>query len=276
MTRHLLLALVLVASLSDVSLASGGAAYDYDHQDKWGGVCISGRRQSPVDIRTGDLYTSRSTRSLIFNWRKGTTLSGVFENKAGHTVQFTPAKGSPVITTQTFRGIFTFQQMHMHWGENNGVGSEHRINGEQASLELHFVHRNLWRVATARDAYAVVSVMADAGSENANSPFNKLPVKAVQNINSHTNAQVSLYDFLPADRSYYFYEGSLTTPLCSEVVQWFVMKERITVPRSFMASLRKVKKNSAGATIQYNYRDPQSLLCRPVYEHQCNVCRRTE
>jgi carbonic anhydrase len=32
--------------------------------------------------------------------------------------------------------------IHLHWGENNMVGSEHQFNGHSLPMELHVVTRN--------------------------------------------------------------------------------------------------------------------------------------
>lgn len=40
------------------------------------------------------------------------------------------------------KGIYQFQQLHFHWGEDNTVGSEDRINDIAYPMELHIVFRN--------------------------------------------------------------------------------------------------------------------------------------
>jgi carbonic anhydrase len=45
---------------------------------------------------------------------------------------------------------------------------------------------------------------------------------------------------LPARRAYYRYEGSLTTPPCSETVDWLVLADRIEVAEADIARFAKL------------------------------------
>jgi carbonic anhydrase len=47
-------------------------------------------------------------------------------------------------------------------------------------------------------------------------------------------------DLLPRDRRYYRYEGSLTTPPCSEGVHWLVMVEPVELSRQQIEAFRSV------------------------------------
>ena len=71
---------------------------------------------------------------------------------------------------------------------------------------------------------------------------------------------------LPDSLDYWFYEGSLTTPPCSETVAWFVLKERITVPGAYLDLLRGVEEDEDGTLLTFNFRDAQKLGDRTVYE----------
>jgi carbonic anhydrase len=51
--------------------------------------------------------------------------------------------------------------------------------------------------------------------------------------------------FLPVDRGYYTYMGSLTTPPCSENVQWFVMKQPVQVSAEQIAIFSRLYRNNA-------------------------------
>ena len=258
-----------LALLIGVATASGTQPYDYFNQDKWDGECQTGLGQSPINIRTDNLTPLPvSAPNIVFHWNY--LPSGILQNN-GHTVKFTPNNGQPVAYTNTFFGQYRLVEAHMHWGENDGVGSEHRINGEQASLEIHFVHMKV--TPPNQNQHLVVAVMADAGSERYDSIFNNLPLHKIQRYNAPIHTNLPYYLFLPRSYSYYYYFGSLTTPKCSERVEWFVMKDRITVPRSYLAQLRTMHKDTAGHCLQFNYRDPQPLNCRHVYHHENSVCQ---
>ena len=262
--------IVLFAAL--IAAATAVVSFDYDNQTAWGdipgSVCTTGTEQSPIDIQTSQLKENDATIDLMFGgWNLAR--EGMFANEGGHTVQFTPNGDEPNATTVNHQGTYVVQQVHMHWGENNLVGSEHRIDGQQTALEIHFVHRRTSGPDDARNAFAVVAIMAVAGAEDAvDNVWSDLNVLEVQEYEAEAEAMLRYADLLPAagDLSYYHYEGSLTTPLCSEVVQWFVLKEPITVPQIFLQQLRMVT-NEEGSPVLFNYRDVQDTNGRDVSLH---------
>ena len=264
------LIVLVFAALSEAGVTFAYESFSYEHQDQWNGVyCRTGSYQSPVNIRTEDLRSGSEVyaTNLVFQWPF--SVKGTFLNN-GHTVKFTPDIGQPTAFTTTKFGRCKLLQIHMHWGENNGVGSEHRINGEQASLEIHFVHEMETTISGPGSwhQYVVVAVLADAGSESSSSVFNYLPLRSIQPYNTRIAIpSLPLNYFIPTDHSYYHYHGSLTTPMCDQTVEWFVLKDRISVPRSYLALLRTMQKDGHGNVLEFNYRDPQQLYVRHVYEH---------
>jgi len=52
--------------------------------------------------------------------------------------------------------------------------------------------------------------------------------------------QVSAEDLLHANRDYYRYDGSLTTPPCSEGVRWFVLKHHAKASADQLAMVQEV------------------------------------
>lgn len=204
-----LLLLFTLSAVWSVGLVSC-SSFDYHYQHAWGpshiygSVCTTGKEQSPINIRTDAVIKSSVMQTLRFggwNIRR----NGLLQNN-GHTLNFESAVAGRAAFTITHNGKYQVMGVHMHWGENDGVGSEHRINGEQASLEIHFVHRNLATSNTARNAYAVVAIMAEAGSEVGNthhsSPWKTLRVLSTPG--SNTNAYLTYSDLLPKnDYSYY-------------------------------------------------------------------------
>ena len=192
---------------------------------------------------------------------------GRFSN-TGTSVKFTPNDGESVASTTNHQGDYELKQFHMHWGAVSSVGSEHVVDGMQASAEIHFVHRKTDGPDTAGNAYAVVGVMA-VTDENAeiSDLWSVLNATAVEGYEAEMNASVRFSDILPSDLSYYYYEGSLTTPGCNEVVQWFLLKEFITVPEVYLQQLRKVEHDTEGNLLTFNYRNTQDLNGRTVSLH---------
>lgn len=239
--------------------------FTYLRQDLWFGVCVSGNqmRQSPIDIITGDVQTNAALFSepeLSSAWATGR--DGTFKN-TGHNVQFDPDPTAPP-TTRNHLGTYTFLQVHMHWGRMTGQGSEHLVDGGAGELEIHFVH-SLQGTGT-NNTLSVIAVMADV-NETAplSGPWLQLNATAVQTYLSNISVTgFRLDQLLPVNRDYYYYEGSLTTPPCTEIVAWFVMKDRITVPGAYLEQLRNVQENSTGQILDFNFRMPQAMAGRVV------------
>lgn len=244
--------------------------FSYLRQDEWPGICVTGNemRQSPINIVADDVEENENLIELMLQgWDTG--YDGVFSN-TGHNVQFDPSQdaiGQATVTNHL--GVYDVLQFHMHWGNMTSQGSEHTINGDQAELEIHFVQR--MRDATddtARDYLAVIGVLADVDPDpNApiTGPWAQLNATAVQPYNSNISVAGFRYDLLlPDNLDYWYYEGSLTTPNCNEIVAWFVLQDRITVPGAYLDLLRGVEEDEQGTLLTFNFRMVQPIAGRTV------------
>ncbi|KFO92080.1 Carbonic anhydrase 15, partial [Buceros rhinoceros silvestris] len=131
-------------------------------------------------------------------------------------------------------------QLHFHWGSPAGNGSEHTLDGRQLPMELHIVHMNV-NYRTLAEAKGHPNGLAVLGfffqvSETPNTNYNTI-VAGLRNV-SHAGNSVDLAStfrlstLLPhASRlsGYYRYQGSLTTPDCSEVVVWTIFEEPVEI-----------------------------------------------
>lgn len=195
----------------------GGPAWGYEGKtgpDRWAGLsrdfelCGKGAMQSPVDLAH---FAGASVEPIDFDYRLSTL--EIVHN--GHTVQINYAPGSG-ITVEGKR--FELLQAHFH------TPSEHSIGGRQAPMEMHLVHKS------AEGELAVIGVMMEKGEKNlALSEFwDALPQKAGP-AKTIKRVLFNVRDLLPHDTGYYRYMGSLTTPPCSEGVNWFVMRQPVSV-----------------------------------------------
>lgn len=243
-----------------------GVQFEYDDQAAWPPICNVNNtgRQSPIDIITANVVENSSLSALDFssNWDQAMS-DGSFAN-IGHSVQLTLADDSPTITTQMPVGNYELKQMHFHWGNMTGMGSEHRINGEQFELEIHFVHAAMG-TADAGSANAVIGVFADVSNDPISGVWATLNVSQLVNeSDSIAITDFTMSSLLPDSKDYYHYAGSLTTPPCNESVQWFVLKNRITVPAAYLENLRMIRGRN-GEALTYNFRMVQELNGRVVY-----------
>ena len=180
--------------------------------DQWGqlspeyAACRLGKEQSPVDLR-GAIPAALPDPATA--WK--TIPLKVLNN--GHTIQVDGVEGGTLILD----GIsYELLQFHFHHP------SEHLIDGKPAAMEIHFVHKS-------QDGnLAVLGVMVVEGMPN---PVLETIWSVMPTTPGETVTGAGLIDFrplLPADPTTYRYAGSLTTPPCSEVVQWVVYRKAIT------------------------------------------------
>ena len=172
-------------------------------------VDCGGTVQSPVDLK-GEVADA-ALMSLGTHFEEVPV--EVINN--GHTVEFEYEAGS----TFTVNGEdFDLLQFHFH------TESEHTVNGTHYAMEAHLVHKN-----TTTGALAVIGIFFEEGAENAflKNFSDNLPASKDDHFSDATT-HVNVADLLPADNSYFTYSGSLTTPPCSEIVTWFVMKTPVT------------------------------------------------
>jgi len=191
--------------------------------DRWGGLdaaeatCSAGSQQSPIDI-TGT-FSARQP-PLKINWSKHPDT--IVNN--GHTIQLGFAEGD----TLSFGGrTYAMKQFHFHHP------SEHLVDGKGFAMEAHFVHEGA-------SGLAVVGVLLVPGKPNA--VFKKIVATMPSEEGAPVPADPSIDPsrLLPAQRAYFHYEGSLTTPPCSETVDWIVLAHPIDVDETDIARFGKL------------------------------------
>lgn len=261
----------VVFNLGLLTLAAG-VQFDYINQNQWplfSGSRCGKTRQSPINIMTAQVNGNDALKLLTFhNYDK--PLDGVFEN-IGTTVQFVPNTGA-TMGISNHKGIYDLERIYFRWGSTVTEGSEHQFNGIKHAAEIQFIHHKRNAPSTDRDAYTIVAVLAVpvTGAPASNSVWSYLSVPTGHET-SHTvsgSSTTSQYDsLLPANRNpYYYYEGSFTTPLCTENVQWFVLMNTIGIPEDFLDDLRQVETAQNGPPLTFNFRDLQDLNGRNVFK----------
>ena len=193
--------------------------------DNWGGleaankVCSTGTQQSPIDLSEP---VSARQPALDLDWK--TRPDTIVNN--GHTIQLNFGEGSMVSLGKQAYGLIQF---HFH------QPSEHRVNGKTFAMEAHFVH-----AATAGGGLAVIGVFMAPGKTNA--VFNKIvsTMPAKEGPPVPADRTIDPNGLMPARRNYYRYEGSLTTPPCSETVDWLVLTDYIEVAENDIARFAKL------------------------------------
>ena len=181
-------------------------------------MCENGLNQSPINITN---TVDARLNPLTF---EGKAKATSFENN-GHSVKIN-FNGSNSLNIDNQK--YNLKQIHFH------TPSENQIDGVSYPMEAHLVHSN------SKGALAVVSVMFEMGEDNMvlNKLLRNLPEKKGD---KHELKSVILgYDILPEIKDYYRFNGSLTTPPCTEGVKWFVLKTPVPVSKSQLADFDTV------------------------------------
>jgi carbonic anhydrase len=228
-----------------VALAVFGAAQDHsqhawDYGDAhgpshWGdlnpefALCKSGHHQAPIDIRNPHQVALPPIR---FEYKPSRLR--IIDN--GHTVMVNYDPGSSISVGGK---TYALKQFHFH------RPSEEKINGQAYAMAVHLVH------ADQEGKLAVVAVLLQEGTDNplVRELWKDLPAEK-EKEEFLNDIQIDAMRILPADRGYYTFSGSLTTPPCSEDVTWFVLKHPVTVSRAEIEQFAKLYRNDARPTQQ--------------------------
>ncbi|WP_367104359.1 carbonic anhydrase [uncultured Psychrobacter sp.] len=218
-----------VVVASDDSSIDEHASWSYSGStgpEYWGDVegasaCKIGQEQSPIDITR---VTASAMDAPTINYGKSASLS---IDDDGHTIVYTPSTAENTININNER--FELKQFHYH------TPSEHQLGSQKYPAEVHFVHAN------SDGNLAVVGVMLQQGQPNS---VMRTLLDGTQ-LSSNNNAEytadnIDLSALIPAMPTFYHYQGSLTTPPCSEQVQWYVTKEPLELAGEQLAIMSQL------------------------------------
>jgi len=273
---------------------------------RWPELCQSGRAQSPINIKTKEVVRLMKTSNpdkrnqvdrqkqevraqadditedyttvyiepphndpdvgLEFIGFDNTVKDYILQNN-GHALQLSLSEEEKNSMGILLDGEeYQAQQFHFHFG------SEHRIDSRQFPLEMHIVHKS------ARGKLAVVAVLFKIASKTDN-VLSALIMAAVAQVRNPSETSsfpgkphFSMKQLLPQKslkQSYFRYEGSLTTPPCTEGVQWVVLARKSHVSKWDLNKLKKKMercqgKDQIGSRLAGNARPVQSLNGRSV------------
>jgi carbonic anhydrase len=221
------------------SAATVTPAWSYEGAEgpgDWGNLsptfqtCSAGKAQSPIDIPAA---TPKSPAPISLAY----SASDCEVHDNGHTVEL--HAGSAQSLTVSGKD-YTFKQMHFH------DPSEHTIGGTRYDVEFHFVHQS------DDGGLAVVGLLAKAGKANAAwAPFVDA---AAGSASARSIGSIDLASLLPASLEHFAYEGSLTTPPCTENVLWLVLDQPIELGADQVGKLRAVHSGNNRPTQELNNR----------------------
>jgi carbonic anhydrase len=190
-------------------------------------LCATGKQQSPIDVPRSRLLKADWLLPLQVKFQP----SKVQMVNNGHTIQINYERGSSLNFEKT---TYELKQFHFH------SPSEHMINGVGADMETHLVFSDTQK------HLAVIGIMMNAGAEN---PFFAKFWHALPDKEGAVNREITVNvgDLVPADRDYYSYDGSLTTPPCSEGVTWILLKAKVSASTDQINRFRTIFNGGATA-----------------------------
>jgi carbonic anhydrase len=215
----------------------------HEGPENWGkldpefAACIEGKEQSPIDLKWSK---QKGKRKISFHYAEGPL--HVVDN--GHTIQVNVPVGSyAMIDGQRFSLV----QFHFH------AESEHTFSGRHFPLELHFVHKN------AEGKLAAVGVMFEVGAKNngLETVFLNMPGKAHDEKRVMTKFNPA--SLLPSVHTHYQYSGSLTTPPCSEGVNWTVLNTPMPISEEQLAQFHRAYVHNNRPLQELHERHPASF-----------------
>jgi carbonic anhydrase len=226
----ILLALALAGCASSAG-KSGSPHWAYTGMEGpryWGDISPSyalakeGKAQSPINIDTNTLAQSGTVKKPLFRF-----VPEEFElENNGHTIELIPVRKLGAVVLDGVES--TVQQFHFH------LPGEHTVDEKSFAMELHIVCK------AAQGNIAVIAVFIVPGNENKalKEMFAKLPPRQGEKIELET--ALDMNEFVSAAALFYRYDGSLTTPPCTEGVKWCIADRPIEASPAQIESFKNI------------------------------------
>ncbi|MBB6444232.1 carbonic anhydrase [Bacillus benzoevorans] len=161
--------------------------------------CEKGREQSPIPIESSLKEGQKELDAIKGQYQP----AAVMLLNTGHAIQADVT--APNNKIRIDGKVYNLLQFHFH------NPSEHKINGKQYPMEIHFVHQD------EHQRIVVLGVMIEEGKENGE-------ISALlKNLDHDRKMTIDIKKLIPSQSRVFQYNGSLTTPPCTEGVKWVVL-----------------------------------------------------
>ena len=181
----------------------------------WDGLCLEGKAQSPIDLKYAN---PKKSKGLKFHFVK--TPATVTDNGQTIVIDFTPGNKADI------RGkLYDLVRAEFH------SSSEHTLSGNSLPLELQLYHKN------DQEQWAVIALFLITGETNPSIEKIWAQIPAAKNAPSAAIA-LNPAALLPTKDTYYNYPGSLTTPPCTEGVDWNVLNTPVAISKDQIMAFR--------------------------------------
>lgn len=195
-----------------------GAAHRWGDLSPDYATCKDGKQQSPINI---DQFAQAQLPPFNGSYQPGPLVVA----NSGHSVavKFAPGSGFRAMNKN-----FNLDHVHFH------TPSEHYIDGAPYPMEAHFVHK------AADGSLGVIGIMFKVGAHNPVIEGIWQNVPQAGGVKQVDGVEINAGDLMPESKGYYTYDGSLTTPPCTEGVTWYVMKDPIELSQAQLTAFQSV------------------------------------
>ncbi|XP_075370283.1 receptor-type tyrosine-protein phosphatase gamma [Mycteria americana] len=238
-----------------------------------------GSHQSPIDIVDHQAHVGDEYQELQLDGFDNESSNKTWMKNTGKTVAIL-LKDDYFVSGAGLPGRFKAEKVEFHWGQSNGsAGSEHSINGKRFPVEMQIYFYNsddFDSFGTAVLENRVVGAMAVffQVSQRDNPALDPI-IHGLKGVVHHEKETFLdpfvLRDLLPTSLgSFYRYAGSLTTPPCSEIVEWIVFRKPVPISYHQLEAFYSIfttEQQDHVKSVEYlrnNFRPQQNLNNRKV------------
>ena len=234
---------------------------DYSAQETWGDDCQLDSIQSPININEKDVVDDNSIfsfESIDYKTIESTSVTYINDFSIS-----TPTLDNGNITVKINGTIFTYKILNIHFHLN----SEHTINGKNYDMEMHIVHENT-NTEDKKNLHMVIAYIFEIDDDD-DDDEEKTFLDSIGFNTGEEVKNVNVKDIVKKEDVYY-YKGSLTTPPCTEDVNWVVIEDIKKMSQNqfdkFEEYVNKLNKNYSKG----NNRKTFELNGRKVYKSEIN------